>query len=91
MIYYAFIIGMKALSIRIDEKLGKEFDELCKKAGYKKNTLVTRLIASFVRYQKRILGEQRKKRDPFIDVIGLMQMEPFLKSPEEIDKVVYQE
>lgn len=82
---------MKALSIRLDDHLGKEFDEICRKAGYKKNTLLTRLIATFVRHQKKG-GGGRKGKDPFLDVIGLMQVEPFAGtavSDDDVDRVVY--
>lgn len=82
---------MKALSIRLDDNLGKEFDEICRKTGYKKNTLLTRLIATFVRHQKKTGGGQKGK-DPFLDVIGLMQMGPFLGTPisdDDVDQVVY--
>ncbi len=81
---------MRAISIRIEDDLGKQFDEVCKKAGYKKNTLLTRLIASFVKYQKRGGSvRQNKSKDPFLEVIGLMNIHPLLNSSEDIDKIVY--
>lgn len=80
---------MKALSIRLDDVLGRQLDDVCRKTGYKKNTLLTRLIASFVRHQKKALGRGKKRTDPFSGVIGLMKVEPLLQSPDEIDKVVY--
>lgn len=79
---------MKAISIRIDEKLGREFDALCRQAGYKKNTLLSRLIESFVRYQKQVAGRRRSK-DRFVKFIGLMNLKPLLTSSDEIDKAVY--
>ena len=79
---------MKAISIRLEDGLGRQFDELCRKSGYKKNTLLTRLIASFVRHQKALLSNKRTQ-DPFAGVIGLLHMEPFLGADETIDKVIY--
>ena len=79
---------MKAISIRIDDRLGRQFEEVCQETGYKKNTLLTRLIASFVRHHHATTGSA-KKRDPFAGVIGLMQAGPLLNSPDAIDKAVY--
>jgi hypothetical protein len=81
---------MKAISVRLDDQLGKQFDELCQKSGYKKNTVVTRLIEFFVKnQQKKATLEKKKIKDPFHQVIGLMQMEPLLHEIDDLDKVVY--
>lgn len=85
---------MKALSIRLDDKLGKEFDRVCLRTGYKKNTLLTRLIAAFVSHQKQDRSRRmHKDKDPFDAVIGLVRSEPLLSSllssEDDIDKVVY--
>lgn len=80
---------MKALSIRLDDQLNRQFNEACKKAGYKKNTLVSRLIASFVRHQKQTKSSRQKVKDPFAEVIGLLKQESFFESGDEIDKIVY--
>ncbi len=80
---------MKALSIRIEDDLSEEFDAICRKTGYKKNTLLARLIESFVRHQKNALGERKGSKDPFAQVIGLMNIEPLLPADDEIDRIVY--
>lgn len=81
---------MKAISIRLDDRLGKEFDSLCRQAGYKKNTLLTRLIASFVRHQKsQGATSLRTKDDPFAKVIGLMAIGNLTDAETTIDQVVY--
>lgn len=79
---------MKALSVRIDDRLSKEFDEVCRKTGYKKNTLLTRLIASFIQHQKARVKGRKGNEDPFLEVIGFMDLPP-LESSDEIDKAVY--
>lgn len=80
---------MKAISIRLDDRLGSEFDKLCQKAGYKKNTLLTRFIASFVRYQKGMAARSHQKDDTFEKVIGLMAIGDLTRSEETIDRIVY--
>lgn len=80
---------MRALSIRLDDRLGKDFEEVCQKTGYKKNTLLVRLIDSFVRHQKKASRLRGARKDPFEDVIGLMKIEPLMPISEEIDRVVY--
>lgn len=80
---------MKALSIRIDNHLSDEFDAVCRKTGYKKNTLLARLIESFVRHQKKILGAKKGSVDPFAQVIGLMDVGPLIPADDEIDRIVY--
>ncbi len=40
---------MKALSVRLDDKLGRELDRVCRSSGLKKNTLISRLIERFLR------------------------------------------
>jgi len=79
---------VKTLSIRLDDNLGKAFDESCQRTGLKKNTLVARLIASFVRHQKALLKGKKGMKDPFEEVIGLMKIEPFLDASESVDKAV---
>ena len=79
---------MKAISIRLDDKLGREFDRVCQKTGYKKNTLVTRLISSFVSHQKDFLS-RRQKKDPFVAVIGSLDLPALLDDSDTIDKIVY--
>ncbi len=78
---------MKAISIRIDDRLGRQFDQICQETGYKKNTLLTRLIASFIRHHQSV--RSAGKKDPFALVIGLMEADPLLSSPDAIDKAVY--
>ena len=80
---------MKALSIRLDDDLGKEFEKVCQKTGYKKNTLVTRLIASFVRHQKQVFPKGKKANNPFAEVIGVIQSDSLLSAAEDIDRAVY--
>lgn len=81
---------MRSLSIRVDDSLGRALDEFCQQAGYKKNTVVTRLISAFVRHQKRSKGvRNRKSADPFQEVIGLLHVEPLLTDPDAIDRAVY--
>ena len=80
---------MKALSIRLDDDLGKKLEEVCRKTGYKKNTLVTRLIAAFVRKQQSLTLSGKKKADPFEEVIGLLKSDPLLTTPQAIDEAVY--
>lgn len=81
---------MKSLSIRLDESLGKQFDTVCQKAGYKKNTVVSRLIRAFVASRSgRKITSPGKKKDPFMDVIGIDDLEPLLTRPDSIDSVVY--
>ena len=89
--YYALLKKvMKAISIRLDDKLGKEFDQACRRTGYKKNTLLSRMIASFVKRQKEIhpLGF-KKAKDPFEKVIGLMEVGSLVPTEDLLDKVVY--
>ncbi|MBI2340348.1 MAG: hypothetical protein HYU99_08305 [Deltaproteobacteria bacterium] len=79
---------MKALSIRLDDDLGRKFDAVCKQTGHKKNTVVSRLIQAFV--LSRSHGKavsSKKKRDPFLDVIGIANIESSI-SNEDIDKIV---
>lgn len=86
---------MKALSIRLDDRLARRFDKFCRKTGYKKNTFIVRLIESTIDRSKKFLSAgTRKKRDPlkddpFLKVIGIVKDGPILKSPEEIDEIVY--
>lgn len=85
---------MKSLSVRLDDSLGSAFDDLCHNMGYKKNTLITRLIQAFVTSQTTSVARttktlQRKKKDPFSDVIGLINTKPLLTSSNEIDALVY--
>lgn len=81
---------MRTISIRIDEKLGDRFDRICRQSGYKKTTLISRLIAAFVRHQGATLSRRSKRRaDPFAATIGLLKLEPLLDSLEAIDSVVY--
>lgn len=84
---------MKALSIRLDDRLGTKFDSICRRTGYKKNTLVTRLIQAFVQGQENRTDQhanrsQRDTRDPFEKVIGIIN-QPIGLSADEIDKVIY--
>lgn len=88
--YYDVIFGMKAISVRLDDRLGKAFDEICAAAGYKKNTLLTRLIAAFVRYQKGRPAERlARKHDPFEAAIGVVSIRHPVVTNEDIDRVVY--
>lgn len=86
---------MKAISLRLDNRLGSQFDNLCKQLGYKKNTLLTRMIASFVAHKKNTLSSKttsknkRLKSDPFLSVIGIVSTDPLLSEEDSIDKVVY--
>lgn len=80
---------MKALSIRLDDKLGKQFNDICRKTGYKKNTLVTRLIASFVNHQKQIFSPSLATQDPFEASIGSLKIGNLLSSEDAIDQAVY--
>ena len=79
---------MKALSIRLDNTLSREFGRVCREAGYKKNTLLTRLIAAYIQHQKRT-KERAKGSDPFARVVGAMNIAPLLSSPDDIDRTVY--
>jgi len=81
---------MKALSIRLDDKLGRELDRLCRSSGLKKNTLISRLIERFALEQKprakeTILKETRGKWDRvfFSEVIGGWRGE-FPEIPHEL-------
>lgn len=47
-----FLILMTTLSIRLDDRISKEFDQLCKHEGYKKNGLIVRLITDFLHSKK---------------------------------------
>ncbi len=85
---------MRAISIRLDERLGRQFDQLCQIGGYKKNTVLTRLIAAYVNYygagRKTSPATRRSKSlDPFMKVIGLMKQPALLPSGDEIDQIVY--
>lgn len=81
---------MKAISIRIDEGLGREFDALCRERGCKKNTLLVRLIDAFVKHNRGQFARRSKtKKDPFAAVIGLMNVQPMLTKVDDIDTVVY--
>lgn len=85
---YAVIVCMKAISIRLDSKLGTAFDAACKAAGYKKNTLLARLIAAFVQHQRAHAGTKTsaKRADPFAAVIGTLRIGSLT---DDIDDVVY--
>ena len=83
---------MKAISIRLEDSLGRQFDDACRRTGHKKNTLLTKLIAAFVRHQRaslRVGQAGKKNKDPFLEVIGLMREESLLHSPEDIDRILY--
>lgn len=81
---------MKALSIRLENSLSRQFDEACRQSGIKKNTLVTRLIVSFVNYQKeKGKLKNHKSHDPFLEVVGFMNIPSMLVEEGDIDHVVY--
>lgn len=48
---------MKPLFIRIDDELDQRLSELCRREGYKKGGVISKLIRSF-------LDQQKKDRDP---------------------------
>lgn len=81
---------MKALSIRLDSHLSREFDTICKEYGYKKNGIVVRLIEAFVSSrQSQKKSKKNEKSDPFLDVIGLYEGIVPSHSSQEIDQLVY--
>lgn len=80
---------MKALSIRLDNQLGRQFDRLCQQLGYKKNTLITRLVAGFVAHQSKPRKKHRiSGRSRVLRTAGTVEMPPMLSS-QEIDEIVY--
>jgi len=80
---------MKALSIRLDNQLGRQFDRLCQQLGYKKNTLITRLVAGFVaHHSKNRTKKLTAGRSRLLRAAGTVEMPPLL-SPNEIDEIVY--
>lgn len=90
---------MKALSLRLDDRLSRQFDAVCSQLGYKKNTILTRMIAAFVQHKQNISSTMGKKQptkpDPFLSVIGIIDSpngETLLPSDtdgDDIDKIVY--
>ena len=86
---------MKAISLRLDNQLSRQFDDACRHLGYKKNTIITRMILSFVTHKNKISLKtaQKKKKssaDPFLSVIGSLSPDEALISIEDdIDKLVY--
>jgi len=84
---------MKAISIRLDARLGRAFDEACQAAGYKKTTLLTRFISGFVqRHSARAAAQQRRKTkrpDPLARAIGLLADASLTADTQSIDDLVY--
>lgn len=62
---------MKALSIRLDDDLNEEFDELCHQEGYKKNGVVVKLIRGFVQKKRKPKGVKIKDLMKFSGVLSL--------------------
>ncbi len=91
---------MKALSLRLDDRLSRQFDAACRRLGYKKNTLLTRMITAFVQHKQNLTSAKGKKQttkpDPFLNVIGIISEHPaskdesFSLSEKEIDQIVYE-
>ncbi len=81
---------MKALSVRLNDALGMQFNHLCKATGYNKNAVISKLIEAFVRYHRFSPEKFKKKQDPFMAVMGMVKISPLLKSEYEIDDVIYE-
>lgn len=80
---------MKALSVRLDDRLARQFDAVCEREGYKKNGIMTRLIQLFVKQRSVVkVTSHARSEDPFLRVIGILQG-PLLKKGESIDDLVY--
>ena len=85
---------MKALSVRLEDSLSNKFDRLCRELGYKKNTVISRLIQTFVQVQTHqplsMQKETPNPQDPFLAVIGLADLKPLLPPSHDIDAFLYQ-
>jgi hypothetical protein len=85
---------MKAMSIRMNDLLGKKFNHICQREGFNKNAVLVRLIDAFVLSRTGYKASKRKsdaEMDPFLKVIGIYDGKPFnLKEGEIDDEVGYQ-
>ncbi|MBI2066575.1 MAG: hypothetical protein HYT77_00995 [Deltaproteobacteria bacterium] len=72
---------MKPLFVRIDEDLERRLTDLCRREGYKKGALVTRLVREFIE-KSGISSNPIKAAEDFGIDISLLQ-ERLKKTPTE--------
>lgn len=81
---------MKAISVRMNDHLGQEFDLICRREDLKKNGVIVRLIDTFVKSRKRnsTIKKEKGESDPFLNVMGIYNGKPFNLEEGDIDKAV---
>ncbi|HEX5035678.1 MAG TPA: hypothetical protein VFX30_00780 [bacterium] len=59
---------MKGLFLRLEDQLDRDLNEVCRREGYKKSGLITKLIRDFIRSADKPRDPVREAQDFGIDI-----------------------
>ena len=65
---------MPAFTLRLEPKLSKKLTDYCKKNGYKKNTLINKMVADFFTPPKRLPSSKAIPLSTLAKMAGLISL-----------------